>query len=107
MTSKKYILSWGTKYKKSVLYGQQALEVREHIRKICIELNVSIVKGVVRKDQIQIVVLVPEDLPLPKLLGYIKGKSARAMFQDNKIIQETYPNRHLWAEGYHAQEISS
>lgn len=102
--TKKYTLCWGTKYKKPVLCNEIAIRIRELIRQFCSELDVEIIKGYVRKDHVLVVVCIPETLTLRKLLGYIKGKSARAIFVENKNIQDIYPDRHFWAIGYYAKE---
>lgn len=104
---KKYLLTWTTKYRKPILYGQETYRLRELIREICTNLNVNIIKRSIRKDHILLIVSVPVDITLPVLMRHIKGKSAHMMFSESARIQQVYSlgkNRALWQRSYYAKE---
>lgn len=98
----KYHLVWITKYRKKVLMGPVAERVRELIRQICKANEVDILKGHVSKDHIHLLVSVPPQLSVSKLVQYLKGKSSIKLQQEFKHLQKEYWGRHIWARGYFA-----
>ncbi len=98
----KYHLVWITKYGKKVLMGPVAERLRELIRQICKANEVDILKGHVSKDHIHLLVSVPPQLSVSKLVQYLKGKSSIKLQQEFKHLQKEYWGRHIWARGYFA-----
>jgi putative transposase len=98
----KYHLVWITKYGKKVLMGPVAERLRELIRQICKANEVYILKGHVSKDHIHLLVSVPPQLSVSKLVQYLKGKSSIKLQQEFKHLQKEYWGRHIWARGYFA-----
>ena len=96
----KYHIVWITKYRKKILSGVIAEQVRELIRKICKEHDVEIIKGHVSEDHIHLFVSVPPHLAISKLIQYLKGKSSYKLMQNNKSISQQFWGRHLWGRGY-------
>jgi len=52
----KYHIVWITKYRRPILEGAVAERVRELIRQICMQKEVTIIQGHVSKDHIHILV---------------------------------------------------
>ena len=98
----KYHLVWITKYRKKVLSGAVAERLRELTRQICAANEVIILKGHVSKDHVHLLVSVPPQLAVSKLVQYIKGKSSVKLQQEFKHLQKEYWGRHIWARGYFA-----
>lgn len=98
----KYHLVWITKYRKPILHGNEALRVRELIRQICVEHEVDIIKGHVSKDHVHLLVSVPPQLSVSKLVQYLKGKSSHKLLAESTRLRKQYWGRHLWARGYFA-----
>ena len=96
----KYHIVWITKYRKPVLVGVIAERIRELVRQVCKENEVEIIKGHVSKDHIHLIVSVPPQLSISKLVQYLKGKSSYKMMQENKQISKMFWGRHMWARGY-------
>ena len=93
---------WITKYRKPVLHGEVGQILREIIRRVCEELEVQILAGNIRMDHVHMLLSIPPQLSISKLLQRLKGTSSRKLLQQNKRLQKEYWGRHLWARGYFA-----
>ena len=98
----KYHIVWVTKYRYPVLHGEIGLRVRELIRQSCTEMNVYILRGHVSKDHVHLLVSVPPDIAVSKLVQKLKGRSSRKLLQEFGELSRRYWGRHLWARGYFA-----
>ena len=98
----KYHLVWITKYRKPILYGNEGQRVRDIIRKICSDLEVDILAGNVRLDHIHLLVSVPPQVSVSKLMQKLKGVSSRKLLQESQRFKKECWGRHLWARGYFA-----
>ncbi len=72
-------LVWTTKYRKPVLVGPVGLRLRELIREICGAADVQILKGHVSKDHVQLLVSIPPQVTISRLVQRLKGKTAYKM----------------------------
>ncbi len=96
----KYHVVWITKYRKKILLGLVAERVREHLRGICKEHEVEILKGHISADHVHLFLSVPPHLAISKLVQYLKGKSSYKMLQENQQLSKMFWGRHLWGRGY-------
>jgi putative transposase len=64
-----------TKYRKPVLHGELALEVRDLIRQICRGNDIEILAGQVRPDHVHLLLSVPPHLAPSRVMEAIKGKT--------------------------------
>src|SRR3954470_15798346 len=69
-------LVWVTKYRKPVLTGAVGSRVRDLIREICGASDVLIIKGHVSKDHVHLLVSIPPQVTISRLVQRLKGKSA-------------------------------
>ena len=93
-------LVWTTKYRKAVLTGEVALRVREVVREICGNHDVKIMKGHVSKDHVHLLLSIPPQVTISKLLQYLKGKTAHRIMMEFAHIKKQYWGQHMWARGY-------
>ena len=93
---------WITKYRKPVLCGAESQYLRQLIRKICAELEVSILAGNVRIDHVHLLLSYPPQLCMSKLVQKLKGVTSRKMLQRSSQLRKTFWGQHLWARGYFA-----
>jgi len=93
-------LGWVTKYWKPVLAGDVGLRVRELIREICGQQDVQIIKGHVSKDHVHLLVSLPPQMTISRLVRRLKGKTAYKMLQEFPHLKRQFWERHLWARGY-------
>ena len=96
----KYHICWITKYRFQVLKGPVGQRVREIVKQICKEYDVEILQGHVRPEHIHIMVSIPPQLSVSKLMQYIKGKTGRKLLQEFEVLRKRYYGGHLWSRGF-------
>jgi transposase len=69
-------LVWVTKYRKPVLGGAVGVRVRDLIREICGMSEVLIIKGHVSRDHVHLLVSIPPQVTISRLVQRLKGKTA-------------------------------
>ena len=93
-------LVWVTKYRKPVLVGPVGMRLRELIREVCGRFDVHILKGHVSKDHVPLLVSIPPQVTISRLVQHLKGKSAYKMMQEFTPLRKQFWGRHVWARGY-------
>jgi len=68
-------------------------------------LDVEIIKGNIRRDDVHLLVGVPPSLSVSKLVQRIKGVTSRKLLQENRGLNKAYWGRHLWSRGYFVASI--
>lgn len=96
----KYHIVFCTKYGHRVLTGVVAARTRELIREVCKANYIDIVSGSISPDHEHILISVPPQISLSKVLQYIKGKSSIKLLQEFAHLKKQYWGQHLWARGY-------
>ena len=92
-------LVWVTKYRKPVLAGAVGARVRDLIREICGASDVLIIKGHVSRDHVHLLVSIPPQVTISRLLQRLKGKTAYKLLQEYAHIRKEFWGRHVWARG--------
>jgi putative transposase len=93
-------LVWTTKYRRAALTGEVATRVRDMIREICGQHEVTILKGHVAKDHLHLFVSIPPQVTISRLIQWLKGKSSYKLMGEFPHLQKQFWGRHLWARGY-------
>jgi putative transposase len=93
-------LVWVTKYRRKALMGEVGLRVRELIRQICQNHQVTILKGHVSKDHVHLFVSIPPQVTISRLVQGLKGKTAYKLLQEFPHLRQKFWGRHIWARGY-------
>lgn len=83
-----------------MLTGETAKRVRDLIREICASNYVEIISGSMSPDHVHILVSVPPNISISKLMQYVKGKSSRKIMSEFDHIKKKYWGQHIWARGY-------
>jgi putative transposase len=91
---------WVTKYRKPAMTGEVGLRVRELLREICAQHEVTIIKGHISKDHVHLFVSVPPRVTISRLVQALKGKSSFKLMQEFPHLQKKFWGRHIWARGY-------
>ena len=89
-----------TKYRKPVLRGQIARDIRDLTREICRSKDIEIIKGNIRPDHVHLLLDVPPHLAPSKVMQAIKGKTSHHLLQDSRKLRKEFWGRHLWERGY-------
>ncbi len=95
-------LVWCTKYRKKILRGDIGHRFRDLAREICAGMKVEIVKGVVSADHVHMLVSIPPQVAVSKLVQVIKGKTSYKMQREFGSLRKEYWGQRMWARGYFA-----
>ena len=98
----KYHICWITKYRYKVLRGDIAKRTRDLLRQTCSKLDTQIITGNVGTAHIHMLVSVPPNVSVSKLVQNLKGSSSRKLQQEFPALKKQYWGQHLWARGYFA-----
>jgi putative transposase len=96
----KYHLVWCPKYRFQILKGDVGKSMREIIRQLCQQKQIEIVEGNLQADHIHLVLSIPPKYSVSYAVGFLKGKSAIAIFDSHAKLKQRYWGRHFWARGY-------
>ena len=93
-------LVWIPKYRKKILIGEIALRVRDLIRQIAMEHEITIISGKVSCDHIHVLIAYRPHTDISTIVQWLKGISSRVLLQEFPHLRKKYWGRHLWARGY-------
>ena len=96
----KYHIVWITKYRKPIMVGPVAERLRELIRQISQQNEVTIIKGHISKDHVHLLVSSSPSLAVSRLVQKLKGATSHKLFQEFAHLRQQYWGQHLWARGY-------
>ena len=95
-------LVWCTKYRKGVLRGDVGQRLRELAKQMCSDMGVEILSGVVARDHVHMLVSVPPQVSVSKLVQKVKGKSSYKLQREFAGLRKQYWGQRMWARGYFA-----
>jgi putative transposase len=72
-------LVWIPKYRKKVLYGPVAVRVRDLIRQIAAEHELTIVSGKVARDHVHVLISYRPQQDVSTIVQWLKGISSRVL----------------------------
>jgi putative transposase len=93
-------LVWIPKYRKKVLTGDIAIRVRDLIRQIAMEHEITILSGKVACDHIHVLVGYRPHIDVSTIVQWLKGISSRVLLQEYPHLRKKFWGRHFWARGY-------
>ena len=103
----KYHIIWCTKYRYRVLTGEVANRIRELVREVCAANYIEIISGSMSPDHIHLLVSIPPNISLSKVMQYVKGKSSRKVLMEFEHLRKKYWGQHIWARGYFAVTVGN
>ncbi len=95
-------LVWITKYRKSVLQGELGLRFRDLARQICSDMGVEVLSGAVAKDHVHMLLSIPPQLSVSKVVQKIKGKTSYKLQREFVRLRKEYWGQRMWGRGYFA-----
>lgn len=95
-------LVWITKYRKAVLRGEIGLRFRDLARQVCSDMGVEVLSGAVSKDHVHMLVSVPPQVSVSKVVQKIKGKSSYKLQREFRALRKEYWGQRMWGRGYFA-----
>jgi putative transposase len=91
---------WITKYRHKVLYKEVAERVRAIVREECRKSGVDILKGHVSSNHVHVLVSIPPQVTISRLIQRMKGKSSYHLLREFPHLRKRFWGRHVWARGY-------
>ena len=88
-------LIWIPKYRKRILTGRLAERTQDLLRQICAEREVYVISSKIAADHVHMFVSYKPQIPLSKLVQYLKGGSFRVLFQEFGYLRKQFWGRHL------------
>lgn len=76
--------------------------LRELCRQICSDMSVEILSGVVAVDHVHVLVSIPPQVSVSKLMQKLKGKSSYKLQREFASLRKQYWGQRMWARGYFA-----
>jgi putative transposase len=93
-------LVWIPKYRKKILIGPVAIRVRDLIREIAMEHDITILSGKVSREHIHVFISYHPHETISKIVQWLKGTSSRVLLQEFPHLRKQLWGRHVWARGY-------
>lgn len=91
---------WVTKYRKPILGDVVGKRVRELVRQVCREQEVEIMKGHVSKDHVHLLLSIPPQVAISRLVQKVKGRTSHSLLSEFSHLRRAFWGRHVWARGY-------
>lgn len=86
---------WITKYRHKALRGAVAERVREVVREECRRQRVDILQGHISADHVHVLLSIPPQVTISRLIQHLKGKSAYLLLREFAAIRQRYWGRHV------------
>ena len=90
VTDLKYHFVWKTKYSHPVLRGESGVRLRQILREVGLEREITIVQGNIRPNHIHLLVSAPTYLSPAKMAQYLKGRSSYRLQREFRELQKRY-----------------
>jgi REP-associated tyrosine transposase len=91
---------WIPKYRKKVLVGAVAVRVRDLIRQIAMEHELTILSGKVARDHVHVLISYRAHQDISTIVQWLKGISSRVLLQEFAHLRKAFWGKHFWARGY-------
>jgi len=91
---------WITKYRHKLLRGPIAERVRDVVREECRRAKVDILKGPIAADHVHVLVSIPPQVAMSRLIQPLKGKSSYRLLAEFAEVRKRCWGRPVWARGY-------
>lgn len=107
-----YHLIWGTNYRNSVLKGQIETDLKQLLYAIADEYGFTISHMEIGlDDHIHFLISAPPKLSVTNIVRWLKGISARKIFQMHPELKTNYwnpeGNRQFWSPSYFVESIGT
>jgi putative transposase len=87
---------WITKYRRKIRRGEIAARVREIVREECRRARVEILRGHISADHVHVMISIPPQVTISRLIQRMKGKSSYQLFNEFPTLRKRFWGRHVW-----------
>ena len=101
----KYHVVWIPKHRKKVIYDKLKLDIGRILRKLCEYKHIEIVEAKACSDHIHMCLSIPPKYAVSDIIGYLKGKSAIAVFERFSRLRQNFRGHRFWARGYYVNTV--
>ena len=96
-----YHIVFCPKYRYKVLEGRAEVLVRNHLYKLCGQKDQIAIEEInIQPDHVHLILSIPPKYSVSETMGWLKGKTAIKLFQEQRELSKLYWGRHIWARGY-------
>lgn len=97
----KYHIIFCPKYRYRIFKDELGEYTKQQIYRLCQQKElVEVLELSVQADHVHLIVSIPPKYAVSQFMGYLKGKLALRLFQQDEHLGRRYWGRHLWARGY-------
>ena len=97
----KYHIIFCPKYRYKILEGKTEVFVRNQLYKLCGQKDQLIIEEInIQPDHVHLILSIPPKYSVSETMGWLKGKVAIKLFQEQRELTKQYWGRHLWSRGY-------
>ena len=97
----KYHIVFCPKYRYKVLEGRAEVFVRNLLYNLCGQKDQLTVEEInILPDHVHLILSIPPKYSVSEIMGWLKGKIAIKLFQEQHDLTKQYWGRHLWSRGY-------
>ncbi len=89
------------KYRYKILQGKVEVFVRNQLYRLCGQKDQLVIEEInIQSDHIHLIISIPPKYSVSEIMGYLKGKTAIKLFQEQRELTKRYWGRHIWSRGY-------
>ena len=100
-----YHIMFTLKYIWKVIYNQYRSGLGRIFHLLCVYKDVEIIEGYFIPDYVYMLMSIPSKIGVSNFMGYLKVKSAFAMFCKHANPKYKFEKRYFWAEGYYVSTV--
>ena len=96
-----YHIVFCLKYRYKVLQGKAEVLVRNQLYRLSAQKDHVLIEEVnIQSDHVHLIISIPPKYAVSEIMGFLKGKIAIKLFQEQRELTKTYWGKHLWSRGY-------
>jgi|Wag4MinimDraft_10_1082650.scaffolds.fasta_scaffold01927_1 putative transposase len=100
-----YHFIWIPKYRKDILTGKVAERLKEMLKEFAKEIGCEIISLEVMPDHVHIFLRAKPDYSPAKIVGFLKGKTARKLLQEFPELRTKTTHGRLWSRSYFVASV--
>ena len=101
----KYYIVFTPKYRRKMIYGKLGVSTGQILRKLCKMKDVEIIEAHAMPDHIHMLVRIPPKISISSFMGYLKGRSATLIHEQQANLKYKYSNKNFWSKGYYVSTV--
>ena len=95
------------KYRRKAIFGKLRRDIGVILRRLCEYKGVEIIEANACSDHIHMLLKIPPKISVSQFMGYLKGKSCLAIYDQHANLKYKYGSKEFWATGYYVSTVGS